>query len=85
VGLRCLQLDWIDDGVFCGAPIGRGKKMCVKALCDVASHATKPKVSSEEFGGSEERVFIDVPPPTGKTEVSAVYLSPNLATDNFGG
>jgi hypothetical protein len=75
----------IAAGEFCGAPIGRGKKMCVKVDCDVVSHGTKPKTSESEFGGPGPQVFIKVPHTGSKTEATAVYLSPSVSADAFSG
>ena len=82
--LHCLSVMGILDGDFCGAPIGHGKKMCVKATCNVSLHRSKPKVSVEEFGGTDEQVFIEIPPAAGKTEGTTVYLTPRLLLDTFG-
>lgn len=59
--------------------------VCQGNVCDVTSHTVKSKVSPEEFGGTQELVFIDVPPPGGKTKALAVYLTPRLPAKAFGG
>ena len=83
VGLLCLEYSDMEAALFCGASIGRGgKKMCTKSECNVISH-TKMKVGVEEFGGSAPQVFIRVPPTAGKTEPTAVYLTPRVSTDAF--
>ena len=85
VGLQCFSYDGIGDASFCGAPISRGKKMCVKFKCEVTLHASKPKVSVTTFGSHNDQVFIEVPPAAGKADVStAVYLQPSLPADAFG-
>jgi hypothetical protein len=70
------------DVVFCGAPIGRGKKMCTKDDCDVVSHR-KVKVAEDAFGGGGGQVFIQVPATAGRTDSTSVYLTPRLSTDLF--
>jgi hypothetical protein len=62
VGLLSLLFSGIAEGEFCGAPIGRGKKMCVRFDCDVSSHGTKAKTTEVEFGGPGPQVFIKMPP-----------------------
>ena len=83
VGLLSLLHSGVIDGEFCGAPIGRGKKMCVKRECDVASHGSN-KVPIAMFGGSGQQVFIHVPTSGGKPP-TAVYLSPSLPASAFDG
>jgi hypothetical protein len=84
VGLRSLDFCGIVEGEFCGSPIGRGKKMCVKPYCDVASHASKPKISTQDFGGSDTQVLIEARAGAGKDEPTAVFLTPSLHGDVFG-
>ena len=85
VGLLSLLHSGILDGEFCGAPIGKGKKMCVKAACEVASHNLKDKVSLSAFGDSKDRVFIQVPFSGGRQAPSAVFLTPSISVDAFAG
>jgi hypothetical protein len=72
------------DASFCGAPIGKGKKMCVKIACEVTLHASKAKVSKTDFRGSQDWVFIAVPSTASRAETTAVYLTVNLPADAFG-
>jgi hypothetical protein len=86
VGLLSLLFLGIGDAEFGGAPIGRGKKMCVRLDCDISSHGMKPKTSEPKFGGPGPQVFIKVPPTGGKAELSAIYLSPtSIPADAFRG
>ena len=84
MGLKSLDFCGIVDGEFCGSPIGRGKKMCVKPYCDVALHASKPKISIQDFGGSNNQVFIEAPEGAGTGKPTAIFLTPTLHGDVFG-